>query len=87
MLTKAQHRALVRLADSVYATPADIGYAICPDRDPPLKGQGAGRIGGSMAKRLIDLGLVEDASHLRWGFSAYRITGAGRLALKSDVDA
>lgn len=80
-MTDAQEKALRRMAQSPYVAPSDIGYAMTPDREVPLRSQGAGRIGGAMAKRLIALGLAQDCSHLRWGFPAYRITRAGRVAI------
>lgn len=84
-VTESQRRALAFLATVEYATPADIGYAVTPGRVPPLQPQGAGRIGGAMGSRLVRMGLANNASRQRGGFSAYAINRAGRAALREDV--
>ena len=60
MLTSAQERALLAICDAGRAglSPAQIGYALTPDRKPPLRPQGAGRLGGTMGTRLKTMGLV-----------------------------
>jgi hypothetical protein len=80
-MTEAQRLALRSMAAVPFVAPSEIGYAMTRDRPYPLKAQGAGRVGASMAIRLIKLGWVEDCSFLRGGFPAYRITGAGRAAV------
>lgn len=84
-LTKAQRDALAFLAERQFASPAEIGYAICPVRPSgyALKAQGAGRLGGGSASRLVKLGFVRNASSERGGFAAYAITPEGRAALRS----
>lgn len=80
--------ALAFLAGRKWATPADIGNAIAPDARGGLgmTAQGAGRMGGRTARRLMDSGLVADASWRRNGFPAYSITDAGREALAEKKD-
>lgn len=81
-LTPIQRRALdyLRNLKRPYAIPSDIGYAIAVNVRRPggMKAQGAGRLGGMVATQLMRMGLVENASHQRDGFSAYRISKAGR---------
>jgi len=81
--TPEQRSVLAALRDARdgYLTPSEIGYAMTDGRQWPLKPQGAGRVGGGMARRLMVKGWIEDASRLRSGFPAYRITPAGRKAL------
>lgn len=84
-LTDPQLRALRFLGEKQRSvTPAMIGEAMTRDRKHPLAPQGAGRIGGAMARRLIDKGLAVDASHDRGGFPAYRISAKGRRVLAID---
>lgn len=86
MLTDPQRRALEYLASAVMAAPSQVGQAMMEGREcrAARKGspQGLGRIGGTMCRRLCDLGLASDASHRRGGFPAYTITSAGRQALR-----
>lgn len=82
-LTKPQRLALEFLDRAAFATPQQIGYAMTPDRDYPLKPQGAGRIGGAMGCRLVRMGLAHDASLSNSGFSAYSISRQGRAALRA----
>ncbi len=83
-LTEAQRLALTALSTAKYLLPSEIGYAMTPDRPHrPLVAQGAGRVGSSMAQRLIKLGFAVDASWRRDGYPAYEITPAGRDALKA----
>ncbi len=78
-ITEKQRAVLLFLSKQPHAIPQEIGAAAGgTKRNIP---QGLGRIGGAMAHRLIKKGLVEDASFLRSGFPAYRITGAGRQML------
>lgn len=80
-LTNAQRTALRFLASRPNASPAELGYALTEGRKYPMVPQGAGRLGGTMAWRLIKVGLAESAALLRGGFPAYAITPAGRTAL------
>ncbi len=80
-LTEPQRKALTFLASVTCASPAAIGYAMTPARKHPLKAQGAGRLGGTMAARLMRNGLVCNASYMNSGFAAYAITAKGRQAL------
>jgi hypothetical protein len=79
-LTDKQRRALEYLNTRPWVTPADLGNALSDRKH--LTAQGAGRIGGSMAGRLIKLGAAESCARYRGGFPAYRITPAGRAALQ-----
>lgn len=79
-LSQAERRALRAMAQREWMTPAEIGHAMTVGREWPLKDQGAGRVGGGMAKRLIAKGMVMDVSFKRQGFPAYRITQDGRRA-------
>lgn len=83
MLTAKQRMALTALAqvDPMigYLTPAEIGDAMGGTKRGHR--QGCGRIGSSMAHRLIKLGLVKDISFLQRR-PAYRITDKGREAIK-----
>ena len=86
-LTEPQRRALQALAKHTNMMPAEIGYAITADRSHPLKPQGAGRLGGTMAARLEKLGLVKPyrdrwATDPRWTYRGYQITDAGRAKLR-----
>jgi len=91
--TEPQRLALIALEEAAvfrpsqpWLTPAEIGYAMTPKREWPLKPQGAGRIGGGMAKRLIARGYAMDVSSLlRGGFAAYRITAKGIRATASSA--
>jgi hypothetical protein len=59
-----------------YATPAEIGVAM--GGTVSGKPQGLGRMGGRRAKRLREMGLVENCSFMRRGFlPAYRVTALG----------
>lgn len=82
-LTDEEYEVLVALSKAVFLIPSEIGYVMTTGRQYPLKPQGAGRVGGGMARRLMVKGLVDDASFLRGGFPAYRITGKGLKALKA----
>lgn len=88
MISDAQRRVLECLAKSDWQTPATIGWAMVEGRDTKAahKGsaQGLGRIGGGMCRKMIDQGLVRDASRQRRGFPAYAITAAGRAALSGN---
>lgn len=87
-LTEPQINALRFLAKCGLggAMPAQIGEAMDVNgtykHGHGLSAQGAGRLGGTMAKRLIAKGLAQHARHPQ-GFSLYRITEAGRAALAS----
>ena len=86
-LTRPQRLALVFLQRwGRAATPAQIGAAMTPGRKYPLKPQGAGRIGGAMAKRLIAMGLVRDASREHGGFPAYEVSPEG-IRVVAQIDA
>lgn len=64
-----------------FATAGQIGEAIHTPRESgiQLKAQGYGRLGGTMAWRLMDRGLLRGCSHGKsWG---YKIAPAGRQAL------
>lgn len=80
-MTDPQRRALTLLSSKPFASPAELG-AVISDR-PHLTAQGAGRIGGSMAARLIKLGWAVSCSWERGGFPAYRITRDGQEALSA----
>jgi predicted transcriptional regulator with HTH domain len=79
-LTEIDRKVLQWLAKvwgpGTYATPAEIGRAM----GGTVRGsaQGLGRMGGRKAKRLREMGMVEDVSWQRGGFPAYRITSLGR---------
>lgn len=83
-LSSAQRLVLEFLADRPWASPSEIGWAMTPNRTHPLVPQGAGRVGASMAVRMIKQGLVEHETKGRSGFPAYRISPAGRRALESE---
>lgn len=88
-LTPAEARALKLLVGVVYATPAQIGHAVAESRTKRpggMKDQGAGRLGGTVASRLVKKGLAEDASRLRSGYPAYRINAAGRKAYAAHAE-
>ena len=58
-MTKPQLLAMTALFESAYPlSPSSIGYAMTPNREHPLKRQGAGRLGGTMMARLWRLGWV-----------------------------
>lgn len=84
-LTDPQRRALTYVTEHPGASPAMVGWAIS-DREPALKAQGAGRLGGTMLWRLRKLGLVSaslrDMDRRGRCFSGgWRVTHAGRIAL------
>lgn len=79
--TKPQWRALKCLGAQRFATPQEIGYAMTVGRSPPLKPQGAGRLGGTMGSRLVRMELASHYSG-HGGFPAYAITAAGRAKLR-----
>lgn len=82
-LTNSQRSALNFLDRAEYRTPAEIGWALPRDKGrPALKAQGAGRVGSSMAVRLMKLGFASNAAWKRNGHPAYSITPAGRAALQ-----
>lgn len=84
-LTEAQRKALHCLSGARYRTPAEIGWSIgAVDQGKVLKAQGAGRVGSSMAVRLMKRGLASDATWMRDGYPAYAITTAGRAALEQE---
>lgn len=87
-LTPSDVSALSYLTTVPWATPADIGHSISPAARGGigLKEQGAGRMGGRWASRAIKRGLAESCTYLRAGFSAYRITEAGRRALQENTN-
>lgn len=78
-MTKSQLAALGFLATVEFATPSAIGQAMGGSKSN--KAQGLGRMGGTMAHRLMKLGLVSDSSWHRGGFPSYSITHVGRRAL------
>ena len=83
-MTPSQIRAARFLMRCQYATPAEIGYAVAEDRarrPGGMKAQGAGRLGGMIARQMVELGLVEFATRKREGYPAYRISPAGRAAI------
>jgi hypothetical protein len=81
-LTKAQRRALTFLATVPHATAGTLGYAMDDGSyKDTLRAQGAGRIGGAMAWRLMRRELVARVDR-GGGWMAYAITPAGRQALQ-----
>lgn len=80
-LTEPQKKALQYLASVPWAAPSEIGQAMIAD-GARMKAQGMGRLGGTMATRLMKRGLVFPADSQRSGFPAYRISAAGREVLK-----
>jgi hypothetical protein len=74
-LTEADRKVLSWMVRIRYSTPADIGTMI--GGTVSGKAQGLGRMGGRKAKRLREMGLVEDCSAMRGGFPAYRVTALG----------
>lgn len=100
-LSIAQKRALSafrgqRPSDKTRIAAATIGYAVDAGRReargyPPMKAQGAGRLGGKMAHLLKEKGLVEWSSVisdygevLGWG---YRVTRKGHRVLMAGEEA
>jgi hypothetical protein len=87
-LTEPQRRALSYLATVADASPARIGEAMYHDGwlrlEQNLSAQGCGRVGGTMATRLVKMGLVRDVSLKNGGWPAYAISPEGRKALKSN---
>ena len=87
-LTEPQRCALKALAKATYLSPGEIGYALTEGRKPPLRSQGAGRLGGTMGNRLVKMGL---AKHYKSQFAGktwyrgYSINALGRSALR-DAD-
>ena len=81
-LTDPQRRALEYLATVESASPGRIGEAMYHEgwrrRKRQLSAQGCGRVGGTMAARLIKMGLARDVSRLHDGWPAYAISYAGR---------
>jgi hypothetical protein len=89
-LTEKQRRALVFLSEHGPSTPSAIGYAVSDKPPPgtpgrPLKAQGAGFIGGTMAWRLMNAGLVSMAKNGAKCGPRYEITRAGRAALTAAI--
>lgn len=84
-MTPAELRAARFMKGKRYAIPSEIGYAICEDRSKRGAGgmvpQGAGRLGGSVASRLVRKGFAEHSTE-RNGFAAYRLTKAGEDAIR-----
>ena len=78
-MTEPQRKALEFLATVKFATPADIGEAMGGTRT--MRAQGLGRLGGRMAKTLMDKGWAVGMSWYHDGFPAYGITAKGRNAL------
>lgn len=78
-ITLAAKRALTDMSAGP-RTAASLGYAMTPDRDWPLKPQGAGRIGALMAVRLKRRGWVRNA--LCRNPQYYELTLEGREALE-----
>jgi hypothetical protein len=78
-LTVPQRRALQYLASVPRATPSQLGEGMGGTRSG--KAQGLGRLGGTMARRLMSLGMAVDSSRLNSGFPAYAISHDGRLAI------
>lgn len=78
-MTETERKILTHLANKPFCTPAEIGMAGGGTKRNTA--QGLGRFGASMIARLKERGLVEDCSALRGGYSACRITRAGRAAL------
>jgi len=76
-LTPTQQKTLTLLSKGPLA-PSSIGEALSTRRH--LKAQGAGRLGGGVAARLIKMGFARH-SDARGGFPCYEITEAGRQAL------
>lgn len=85
-LTGPQRKALLYLSERPYAAPSEIGYAMTGGQHSQLKGQGAGRLGGTMGARLERMGLAR-TSNRRAGFPAYEITSEGRAALRRAMEA
>ena len=79
-MTKPQKLALLALYESAWPlSPSSLGYAMTPDREFPLRPQGAGRIGGAMAWRLRRKGWVQSYSSAP---QLYALTDAGIQAIK-----
>jgi hypothetical protein len=81
-LTVPQRRALDYLFTVPYASPARIGEAMHHEgwrrQARHLSAQGCGRVGGTMAQRLVKMGLVRDVSLKNEGFPTYEISPQGR---------
>jgi hypothetical protein len=81
-LTAPQERALRYLAKVPSATPGRIGEAMYHEgwrrQENHLSAQGCGRIGGTMAQRLVKLDLVKDISLKNDGWPLYAINENGR---------
>jgi hypothetical protein len=85
-LTLPQRRALNYLAMVKESSPVRIGEAMHNEtyrRQRNPSSQGLGRIGGTMAHRLIRKGLVRDVSTGPHWCPRYAITAAGRAVLTS----
>lgn len=87
-LTKPQKLALSFLATVDYAAPARIGQAMITERyrGQGHSAQGLGRVGGTMASRLVKMGMARDRSREFDYFPRYSITDAGRAALTENID-
>jgi hypothetical protein len=81
-LTEPQRRALEYLNSVTNATPSRIGEAMYHEgwrrRERHLSAQGCGRVGGTMATRLVKMGLVRDLAMKNDGWSLYEISQRGR---------
>ena len=84
-MTGPQRRALEAMATRGPMSPADIAAYMDPrdGRRYPMSGQGLGRIGGTMAQRLIRAGW---AVPVRLWPPTYTITAAGRAAVAAEAD-
>lgn len=88
-LTEAQAWALDKIANGHGGSPATLGQAMMDrpgamgDRKTHYKAQGYGRMGGTMMKRLSDLGFVVTTNKTvrLWHPTRATITAAGRTAL------
>lgn len=86
--TEPQARALRVLAErsdahpgNPFVTTVQFGYGMIPDRNPPLKAQGAGRLGGRMGLTLRGYGWARQHQD-SFARASYAITEAGREALR-----
>lgn len=89
-LTPAQRWALQAIKDGWGESPATLGQRMMErpgamgDRTTKYKAQGYGRMGGSMMKRLSDMGLVvlSNRSMRTWHPTRATILGSGEAVLK-----
>lgn len=88
-LTSPQAKALAYLATVDWSSPYFIAEAMATEayrRFERPSSQGYGRIGGTMAHRLIKMKLAKDVSEAPYYTPRYSITEQGRRALKDHDD-